>query len=224
MTIEQRHEELLDAMPGEYRGEVEGLRAVLSGLSSYLGAGLGDEATTPEQFDQRIRWGIEHQASAYRDRAASIVEECSKRPGTTWGEVKSAIQNDTFFPEPDNSEVERLRAEVDRLKAERDTPQVADFTEAVRLEAAHQRERWGSEHDAGKSPYDWFWLIGYLAQKAADAAVRGDIFKAQHHTISTAAALANWHTALGGGDDSMRPGIMPSDEAQARAALAGKGD
>lgn len=124
--------------------------------------------------------------------------------------------------DPGDSEVEGLRAEVARLKAERDTPQVANFTEAVHLEAAHQRARWGAEHDAGKTPFDWFWLIGYLAQKAADAGVRGDVFKAQHHTISTAAALANWHTALGGGDDAMRPGIMPREEAQARAALEGE--
>ena len=67
-----------------------------------------------------------------------------------------------------------LVAEVERLKAERDTPQITNFVESVRLEAAHQRARWGFDHDAGKSPYDWFWLIGYLAQKAADAAVRGD--------------------------------------------------
>jgi len=86
-------------------------------------------------------------------------------------------------------------------------PETADFMAGVPLEAAHQRERWGSEHDAGKSPFDWFWLIGYLSQKAADAAVRGDLEKAQHHTISTAAALANWHAALSGKSSAMRPGI-----------------
>lgn len=110
-------------------------------------------------------------------------------------------------------------ARIAELEAERDNPQVADFTSAVALEAMHQRARWGSSHDAGKTPFDWFWLIGYLSQKAADAAVRGDNFKALHHTISTAAALANWHTALAGGDAAMRPGILPSEEAEARAAL-----
>ena len=112
-----------------------------------------------------------------------------------------------------------LVAEVERLKAERDTPQITNFVESVRLEAAHQRARWGFDHDAGKSPYDWFWLIGYLAQKAADAAVLGDSFKARHHTISTAAALSNWHTFLTGEDNRMRPGILPDKEASARAAL-----
>jgi hypothetical protein len=86
-------------------------------------------------------------------------------------------------------------------------PETRDFMAAVPLEAAHQRDRWGTDHDAGKSPFDWFWLIGFLAQKAADAAVRGNLEKAMHHTISTAAALANWHAALGGMDSRMRPGI-----------------
>ena len=93
------------------------------------------------------------------------------------------------------------------------TPETADFMAGVPLEAAHQRERWGSSHDAGKTPFDWFWLIGYLAQKAASAAVADDMEKAKHHAISTAAALANWHAALSGADTSMRPGIAPPDAA-----------
>ena len=85
------------------------------------------------------------------------------------------------------------------------SPETADFMVGVPLEAAHQRDRWGSSHDGGKTPFDWFWLIGYLSQKAASAAVAGDIEKAKHHTISTAAALANWHAALCGRTD-MQPG------------------
>lgn len=104
---------------------------------------------------------------------------------------------------------ERVRAETERLDRLLNTPEVEDFARGVGLEAAHQRERWGVDRDAGKTPFDWFWLIGYLAQKAADAAVRGDVSKAKHHTISTAAALANWHLALLGADNRMRPGIDP---------------
>lgn len=88
-------------------------------------------------------------------------------------------------------------------------PEVDDFAKGVQLEAAHQVERYGVEHDAGKAPLDWFWLLGYLAQKAATAAVAGDVEKAKHHTISTAAALANWHALLSGRDTGMRPGIEP---------------
>ena len=116
------------------------------------------------------------------------------------------------------SEADDLRAEVERLRAERDTPETNDFIDGVKREAVHQRARWGVDHDAGKTPFDWFWLIGYLAQKAADAEVRGDTEKAKHHTISTAAALSNWHLALAGVDNRMRPGIEPP----ARQALAGQ--
>lgn len=87
------------------------------------------------------------------------------------------------------------------------TPETADFMAGVPIEAAHQRARWGSDHDAGKTPFDWFWLIGYLSQKAAAAQIEGDDEKARHHTISTAAALANWHAAISGASTTMRPGI-----------------
>jgi hypothetical protein len=92
------------------------------------------------------------------------------------------------------------------------TPETSDWVAAVMMEAAHQRARWPVDHDAGKTPFDWFWLIGYLAQKAAASAVVGDADKAKHHTISTGAALANWHLALTGVDHSMRPGIDPPPE------------
>ena len=107
-----------------------------------------------------------------------------------------------------------LRNRIAELEAELNRPETGDFLKGIPLEAAHQRQRWGTEHDQGKTPFDWFWLIGYLAQKAATAAVAGDIEKAKHHTISTAAALANWHLRLTGADTSMRPGIADPDEAK----------
>jgi hypothetical protein len=45
------------------------------------------------------------------------------------------------------------------------------------------------------------------------AQVAGDTAKALHHTVSTAAALCNWHRALLG-EGEMRPGL--GSEAQAR--------
>lgn len=101
------------------------------------------------------------------------------------------------------------------------TPETADFMGAVPLEACHQRERWGADHDAGKTPFDWFWLIGYLAQKAASAEVAGDIEKAKHHTISTAAALANWHAALTGADTRMVPGAPLPTQTEGEIILNG---
>lgn len=108
-----------------------------------------------------------------------------------------------------DDEVQALRAEVERLRALINTPQTDDFMEAVRLEAAHQQERWGTSHDAGKSPADWFWLLGYLSGKAVTAFNTGDHQKGMHHIISSAAALLNWHRHATGEMTAMRPGIAP---------------
>jgi hypothetical protein len=109
-------------------------------------------------------------------------------------------------PERFTEAADALVDEVSRLRAERDTPHTRSFLRAVELEALHQRERWGTEHDAGKTPADWFWLLGYLAGKALSAAVGGNTEKALHHTVSSAAALMNWHAALSGVNTAMRPG------------------
>jgi hypothetical protein len=103
-----------------------------------------------------------------------------------------------------------LRRAADRIQeldALINTPHVGDFLEAVRLEAAHQCERWGVDNDAAKEPPDWFWLLGYLAGKALAAAIAGNKEKALHHAISTAAACLNWHAHISGERTRMRPGI-----------------
>lgn len=105
-----------------------------------------------------------------------------------------------------------LLEEVDRLTALINCPHNDDWFDGVRIEAAHQQERWGTSHDAGKQPSDWFWLVGYLAGKCLMACVAGDQFKARHHTISTAAVLLNWWRAISGQNTRMRPGIADPDQ------------
>lgn len=83
--------------------------------------------------------------------------------------------------------------EIERLWALLNTPQTINFADAVVAEAAHQRERWGDDHDGRKTPADWFWTLGYLGGKALNAAINGDTEKLRHHQITTAALLANWH-------------------------------
>lgn len=109
--------------------------------------------------------------------------------------------------------------DVERLNAIINTPQADDFLRAVSIEAEHQRQRWGNDHDSGKTAADWFWLIGYLAGKALHSAMHNDATKAEHHVITTAAACANWHKAMNG-ETSMRPGI---DGAALLAAKEGGG-
>ncbi len=93
-----------------------------------------------------------------------------------------------------------LLEEVRKLDARINNPIIKNFIEGMTNEAAHQVGRWGSAHDRGKTPLDWFWLIGFLSQKAATAALDGNIEKALHHTISTAAALMTWHAQILAGD------------------------
>lgn len=107
-----------------------------------------------------------------------------------------------------NETIGLLQADVERLQNLINTPELIDFVAAVKIEAVHQRERWGSEHDEGKTAADWFWLIGYLAGKAIQADKIGDTDKLRHHIITTAAACANWHAQVQGTCD-MRPGIIP---------------
>jgi len=109
----------------------------------------------------------------------------------------------------------KLEEELTNLRAMIDTPHTGDFLTALPLEAAHQIKRWGTAHDEGKTPFDWFWLVGYLAQKAAAAAVAGDEEKAKHHAISTAACMLNWFRRLTGDDLTFQPGTdAPVGEAE----------
>lgn len=133
-------------------------------------------------------------------------------------------------------EFDRLTAEAAegrRLSALVNTPELLDFQKAVLLEAVHQQDRWGCAHDGGKTPADWFWLLGYLGGRALEhhkeaERLDGEISnasapgyeilrkqityhreKAVHHCITTAAACANWHMAVVG-KISMRPGVDPA--------------
>lgn len=94
------------------------------------------------------------------------------------------------------SDIPALIAEIRRLREQLNTPEIHDFMAGVISEAQHQRARWGNDQDASKLPEDWFWLLGYLAGKCLAAHKAGDVGKALHHMVSTAAAIANWHAAI----------------------------
>jgi hypothetical protein len=91
------------------------------------------------------------------------------------------------------AEIDRLAARLKELETILNTPEYERFGSALQAEAAHQVYRWGVEHDAAKSAWDWFWTLGYLGSKAAHASLARDWEKAKHHTITAAALLANWH-------------------------------
>lgn len=108
------------------------------------------------------------------------------------------------------SKIAGLKADLEAAQAKLNTPELHSFRDAVVLEAAHQRERWGTDHDAGKTTEDWLWLVAYLATKATQAHRYGDHEKYLHHIITCAAACANWHAHASGADTAMRPGQDPA--------------
>lgn len=89
-------------------------------------------------------------------------------------------------------DIRELVEEVKRLTDLINSPRLDEFLEAVRIEAAHQRERWGDAHDEKKTPEDWYWTLGYLAGKA----LRAEDEKRLHHVITSAALLFNWFRHL----------------------------
>lgn len=105
--------------------------------------------------------------------------------------------------------LEAMQAEIDRLTAVINRPHIGMWTDEVVLEAAHQRERWQGD-DATKTPEQWFWLVGYLAGKALAASRGGDMKKARHHTVSTAAVLAHWAAFAMGEETVFSPGTTPT--------------
>ena len=92
--------------------------------------------------------------------------------------------------------IAELEAEVERLTRILNRPLYESFTKAVQAEAAHQGWIYPPEHDAGKTPQDWYDTLCHLAGKAGDVHHTGDRKKALHHTISSAALLLHWHQAI----------------------------
>lgn len=99
-----------------------------------------------------------------------------------------------------------LQARIAELEALINHPATAAFLSAVRSEVAHQVQRWGTVGDRAKAPPDWFWLVGYLSGKALAAHLQGDLEKALHHCISSAAVLANWWAHIQGQGRGFTPG------------------
>lgn len=182
-----------------------------TGVASLRTRGKRDGSAVPKaaELPRLRRWISDLQAGMYVN-----CVYCGHRygpddqvPTTMADALKEHIEGCPQHP------MHALKARIAELEGLINTPELVDFVKAVPLEAVHQRDRWGSEHDAGKTNADWFWLVGYLAGKALNALAVKDQDKALHHIITTAAACANWHAALLG-KTNMRPGIAtpPGEE------------
>ena len=125
---------------------------VLQSLSSYVGAG-GLDVTDVASLDERIRWGIDVQVSVAIQRAAEMVEECSKVPSTRWGQVKAAILALDTCKQP-YTRTTSLAAQdglVEALKAAREFLQIILPTTKDRLPLTAQIDdalaAWEASHD-----------------------------------------------------------------------------
>lgn len=139
------------------------------------------------------------EADADQHHICGIIAECGKRVTQCPSDGVRQMANELL----------EARAELFRLRALINTPRTDEFFDVVRIEAAHQIERWGVEHDAGKRPEDWITLYMYLLGKAAKAHFDGDHEKLLHHIITVAAVALNWHRNATGVSTLMRPGVGP---------------
>jgi hypothetical protein len=199
------------ATPGPWMPDGEDFWTVQGGTNMGLVAQIGNPAYPSAKDEPNARFI----AALDPTTVLGLLEEVKRARIVVLAKEKvdAAVANAAELIRARDS-VARLTAERDRLVALLNTPEILDFAKAVQIEAAHQRERWGSEHDAGKTNEDWFWLIGYLAGKALRDSTPE---KRMHRVVTVAAAACNWHAALLG-KTNMRPGIGPA----AAAAIDGE--
>ncbi len=126
-----------------------------------------------------------------RQQAEAHAQEARTQRSTVH-EIYQIISGGTGEPGDWNG-AEPVREYVARMDAIINTPETEDFIRGVAIEAEHQRQRWPEDHDASKNGFDWFWVVGFLSQKAATAFEQKDADKTLHHCISTAALMMNMH-------------------------------
>lgn len=210
--------------------EIDGVTVVI-----YQGVSDGQLFSRPmEQFlDGRfteVQRQVEISAAALLRQVRESLQFANENPGSGINDTLWMMHGgSTVFDELDGAielvarlecQGVALKNEAERLGALLNTPELSSFRDAVVREAAHQRERHGSAHDANKTSADWFWLVAHLATKAMcsikeaehtamliqgeggnarivlEQQLRHYRDKSLHHVITTAAALANWHAAL----------------------------
>lgn len=89
-----------------------------------------------------------------------------------------------------------LFKENERLEALINSPEVNNFLEGVKIEAAHQTEKWGSEDEENKPPHHYILVFSKLLGKLAQAIFDGNTEKFKHHLITMAAACHNCHRQI----------------------------
>lgn len=196
--LEDRIEELagkLEDYEGGYTQKIGAEAAVLrAGIEKTLDI-LGKRDTPCCHHDETVLVELETELN-------NLIDECDAGDSNRYLEA---------LPPP-HRELARVKTRLAEIESLLTTPVIDDFMKAVPLEAAHQVERWGVAHDAGKTDADWFWLLGHLAGKAMHP---DQPFEKQlHHLITSAAMLLNWYGHKMGARTEMRPGINPPESTE----------
>lgn len=93
-------------------------------------------------------------------------------------------------------EIEQILKWVMRLDDLINSPELQDFIKGLKLESAHQTEKWGSEHEETKFPHDYALVLDKLKGKQALAIWDLDVEKYKHHLITMAAVCYNMHRQI----------------------------
>lgn len=95
------------------------------------------------------------------------------------------------------------------------TPEIENFIEGLKTEAAHQTEKWGEAHEESKFPQDYSLVLDKLKGKQALAIWDRDIEKYKHHLITMAAVCHNIHRQID------KPGTKMNDYFKGNTILHG---
>ncbi len=88
-------------------------------------------------------------------------------------------------------QVERLEEKNARLKSLINRPELDDFIEGFKIEAAHQTERWGETDEELKPPHHYILVYNKLLGKLAVSVFDRNEEKFRHHLITLAASGFN---------------------------------
>jgi len=73
------------------------------------------------------------------------------------------------------------------------SPEIENFLEGVRIEAAHQTDKWGMKDEESKFPHDYALVMDRLKGKQTEAIWTRDSEKYRHHLVTLAAVCFNAH-------------------------------
>ncbi len=106
---------------------------------------------------------------------------------------KMGISEDQDLSLEDCNQIEMLH---EFYQEQINTPEIDDFIKAVKVEAAHQTEKWGAEEEAKKYHFDYALVLDKLKGKQAIAIWDRNAEKYKHHLITMAAVCHNVHRQI----------------------------